>query len=247
MTGMNGVNTEKIRMALKTLEDVNREYGSEAVFTSSFGAEDMVVTHMISILHLDIQIATIDTGRLPQHTYDLMDRTREQYGLLLHTYFPETDAVEEIVRNRGINLFYSSHENRKLCCGIRKVEPLERLLKGKKAWVTGIRSSQNNFRQNMKRIESDEIRNVVKFNPLIDWESEDIWNYVHDNGVPYNKLHDNGYPSIGCEPCTRAIKPGEDERAGRWWWESDIRECGLHVPENSLDNIGNVYLSKKVE
>ena len=246
MTSGKKVNPDKVRMAEETLKNANKEYRNEAVFTSSFGAEDMVITHMISSLRLDIQIATIDTGRLPQPTYDLMDNTSQHYGIVLHTYFPEREAVEDMVREKGVNLFYHSQENRKLCCNIRKVEPLGRLLAGKKAWITGIRSSQNNFRQNMKRIENDESRNVVKVNPIIDWDSHDVWNYIHENGIPYNKLHDQGYPSIGCGPCTRAIKAGEDERAGRWWWESDIKECGLHVPEIKENTERNTYSPKGV-
>lgn len=226
--GISGNST--VSIAEDTLKMVNREYGSGAVFTSSFGAEDMVIMYMISQLKLDIQVATIDTGRLHQHTYDLMDKAVQLYGLKLNTYFPDNNGVEEMVSRKGMNLFYYSQENRKLCCNIRKVEPLGRILNGKKAWVTGLRGSQNQFRQSMKRIEADSVRNIVKVNPLIDWDSSDVWSYIKENNVPYNKLHDNGFPSIGCEPCTRAVLPGEDERAGRWWWESDLKECGLHVP-----------------
>lgn len=236
MTGEKTHNTGKIRMAEKTLMEASETYGADAVFTSSFGAEDMVITHMISSLNLDIQIATIDTGRLPQSTYELMDNSTQRYGLVLHTYFPDRVSVEDMVREKGMNLFYRSRENRKLCCGIRKVEPLGRILKDRKAWITGIRGSQSEFRQSMKRMEKDESRNVVKYNPLIDWDTEDVWNYIHDNRIEYNRLHDQGYPSIGCEPCTRAIRPGEDERAGRWWWESDVKECGLHVAENGNED-----------
>lgn len=230
MSQETGANLEKIRATEETLVKVSKDYGADAVFTSSFGAEDMVIAHMISSLGLDIRIATIDTGRLPQRTYDLMDETIRLYGLSLETYFPENRDVEKMVSEKGLNLFYHSRENRKLCCAIRKVEPLGRILADRKAWVTGIRSSQSNFRQGMKKVEKDESRNIVKINPLIDWDSDDVWNYIRKNNVPYNKLHDRGYPSIGCEPCTRAIKPGEDERAGRWWWETDAKECGLHVP-----------------
>lgn len=232
MTSNKGVNKEKIEASEESLREVNRDFGSDAVFTSSFGAEDMVITHMISSMGLDVQIATIDTGRLPQATYDLMDKTSQRYGVELHTYFPDRREVEEMVTSRGLNLFYHSQDNRKQCCAVRKVEPLGRILSGKKAWVTGIRGGQNSFRQNMKRVERDQSRNVMKINPLIDWDSSDVWDYIREYDIPYNKLHDQGYPSIGCEPCTRAIMPGEDERAGRWWWESDLKECGLHVPEN---------------
>lgn len=223
----------RIELARKTLQDIDREYGSDAVFTSSFGAEDMVIAHMISDLGLSIEVATIDTGRLHQDTYDLMDKATQRYGLKINAYFPDKGAVEEMVSHKGMNLFYYSQENRKMCCNIRKVEPLGRILDGKKAWVTGLRSSQNKFREGMNRIEEDRSRGVVKANPIIDWDSDDVWSYIRKNDVPYNRLHDQGFPSIGCEPCTRAIRPGEDERAGRWWWESDLKECGLHVPENS--------------
>lgn len=232
MAGTEEIQHGKIALSEETLKKVHREFGSDAVFTSSFGAEDMIIVKMISSLNLDIQVATIDTGRLHQSTYDLMDNAARIYGLKLKTYFPENEAVEEMVSGKGVNLFYYSPENRKLCCHIRKVEPLGRILEGKKAWVTGIRGSQDQFRKGMKRIELDESRDIVKINPLIDWETSDVWDYIRANGIPYNKLHDQGYPSIGCEPCTRAVKPGEDERAGRWWWESNLKECGLHVPGN---------------
>ena len=236
----------KIAQTEDILKKAGREYGDEAVFTSSFGAEDMVIAHLISKLDLDIEIATIDTGRLHQNTYDFIDRAVKFYGLNLKSYFPEAGEVEQIVRESGYNLFYYSQENRKTCCNIRKVNPLERVLTGKKAWVTGLRSEQNKYRQTLGITENDPARGILKINPLIYWTSTDVWDFIKQNNIPYNSLHDKGYPSIGCEPCTRAIMPGEDERAGRWWWESGLKECGLHlssqggfkVSENSKTNDG---------
>ncbi len=215
--------------AEEALEWAWKEFGEKVVMTSSFGAEDMVIIDMISRKKLDIKIATIDTGRLPEETYNLMDTVREKYGFTLISYFPESSEVEAMVAEKGINLFYKSTENRKLCCNIRKVQPLNRILKNKKAWITGLRSDQTEFRKRSKIIELDLPRNVVKINPLLNWSSQDVWKYLKENHVPYNALHERGYPSIGCAPCTRAVEPGENERAGRWWWEKDLKECGLHV------------------
>lgn len=204
-------------------------FGKDAVFTSSFGAEDMVIIDMMSKRGIGVPVATIDTGRLHEETYDLMDRVRSEYGLVIESYFPDYSRVEEMVKNHGVNLFYNSVENRKLCCGIRKVEPLNRILKGKRAWITGLRADQTSFRKNASIIEVDAQRGILKINPILGLTSKDVWDYLRKQNVPYNKLHDNGFPSIGCEPCTRAVKPGEGERAGRWWWETDVKECGLHV------------------
>lgn len=215
------------------LEWTWNSFGEDAVFTSSFGAEDMVVIDMMAKKDVRIPIATIDTGRLPEETYELMDRVASNYGVAIRSYFPEFGKVEEMVRDRGMNLFYKSVENRKLCCGIRKVEPLNRLLKGKKAWVTGLRADQTSFRQDAEVLELDSRRNLVKVNPILKLTSDEVWNYIRKNNIPYNSLHDQGYPSIGCAPCTRAVKPGEGERAGRWWWETDVKECGLHVKDSS--------------
>ena len=228
----------KIAQTEDVLEKIGREYGAKAVFTSSFGAEDMVITHLISKLDLDIEIATIDTGRLHQDTYDFIDRAVKFYGLKLKSYFPEASEVEEMVNKSGYNLFYYSQENRKFCCNIRKVNPLEKVLTGKKAWITGLRSEQNKYRQTLGIVEKDTSRGIIKVNPLIYWTSSDVWDFIKQNGIPYNSLHDKGYPSIGCEPCTRAIMPGEDERAGRWWWESGLKECGLHLSAQGAFNSG---------
>lgn len=215
------------------LEWAWNQFGDDAIMTSSFGAEDMVIIDMIHRKAPDIAVSTIDTGRLPAETYELMDSAREKYGINVATFFPDYSQVEKMVSRDGVNLFYRSSENRKLCCNIRKVQPLNRLLDGRKAWITGLRSDQTEFRKNSGMIEFDRSRNLVKINPLINWTSDDVWNYIRENNVPYNKLHDHGYPSIGCAPCTRAIMPGEDERAGRWWWETDLKECGLHVDDGS--------------
>lgn len=229
--------TDRTEIRNRTPQDVLRwaweKYGNGAVFTSSFGAEDMVILDMIAGMDLGIEVATLDTGRLPEETYDLMERASEKYGVTILSYFPDRERVESMVSGKGMNLFYRSVENRKLCCGIRKVEPLGRALKGKGAWITGLRADQTDFRKNAEMIEEDPDRGLVKINPLLEWSSEDVWRYIRENDVPYNALHDQGFPSIGCEPCTRAIKPGEGERAGRWWWETDVKECGLHVKGSS--------------
>ncbi len=228
----------KIAQTDDILVKIAKEYGEKVVFTSSFGAEDMVITHLISKLDLNVEIATLDTGRLHQATYDFIDRAVKFYGLKLKSYFPEASEVEEMVNKSGYNLFYYSQENRKFCCNIRKVNPLEKVLAGKKAWITGLRAEQNKFRQNLGIMEKDTSRGILKVNPLIYWTSSDVWDFIKQNGIPYNSLHDKGYPSIGCEPCTRAIMPGEDERAGRWWWESGLKECGLHLSAQGAFNSG---------
>ncbi len=216
-------------------------FGKDAVFTSSFGAEDMVIIDMMSKKGIGIPVATIDTGRLHEETYELMDKVGSKYGVKINSFFPDYTRVEEMVRDHGVNLFYKSVDNRKLCCGIRKVEPLNRVLKGKKAWITGLRADQTSYRQNAGVVEVDSERNLVKINPILKLTSDDVWEYIRKNNVPYNKLHDSGYPSIGCEPCTRAVKAGEGERAGRWWWESDVKECGLHV--SSSDSVPHFRIS----
>lgn len=197
---------------------------------SSFGAEDVVLIDMMTKLRKDAKIFTLDTGRLNQETYDVMDAVRSKYDIDIEIYFPDQKEVEEMVMQRGLNLFYHSVENRKLCCEVRKVHPLNRALKNLDAWITGLRRDQTGTRTATKKVDIDTgHNNIVKMNPLADWSWDTIWDYIRKNDIPYNKLHDNGYPSIGCEPCTRAIKPGEDLRAGRWWWEDAAnKECGLH-------------------
>ncbi|MCB4361447.1 phosphoadenylyl-sulfate reductase [Quatrionicoccus australiensis] len=201
-----------------------------AAFANSLGAEDMVLTDLIVKAGLPIEIFSLDTGRLPLETYDLMAAVQAHYGLKLKIYFPQASTVEDYVRANGINAFYESIEMRKGCCYVRKVEPLKRALAGKKAWITGMRAEQAATRGNLATREYDEGNGLEKFNPLADWSEKEVWTYIKQNAVPYNALHDKFYPSIGCAPCTRAISLGEDVRSGRWWWESpDSKECGLHV------------------
>lgn len=201
-----------------------------ATFANSLGAEDMVLTDLILKSKLPIQIFSLDTGRLPPETYDLMGAVEKHYKTQLTVFFPRADDVELYVRNQGINGFYDSVTLRKACCAIRKVEPLKRALAGKRAWITGMRAEQAATRGNLAVQEYDEGNGLEKFNPLASWSEKEVWTYIKENAVPYNALHDKFYPSIGCAPCTRAISPGEDVRAGRWWWENpESKECGLHV------------------
>ena len=206
-------------------------FGSSLGLASSFGAEDVVLIDLLVKANPKARIFTLDTGRLNQETYDVMDKIKEQYGCAIETYFPDANRVETMVREKGFNLFYQSIDNRKLCCNIRKVEPLNRALANLEAWMTGLRRSQVVTRAAVKKVDLDaDHGGIVKINPLADWTWEQTLAYVRQQHIPYNALHDQGYPSIGCAPCTRAIKPGEDFRAGRWWWEQpDQKECGLHV------------------
>ena len=211
---------------------------SPVVLASSMGAEDMVLTDLIMRNELDIEIFTIDTGRLPQETYELIAAAGAHYGMPTTVYFPQTDWVEAVVTRHGINGFLDSIEARKACCRARKVEPLKRALSGKGAWVTGLRTSQASTREAVLVSALDEENGLQKINPLAHWDESDVWDYLRANSVPYNALHDQGYPSIGCAPCTRAIQPGEDVRAGRWWWENpETKECGLHVVDGRLQRI----------
>lgn len=199
-------------------------------FSSSFGAEDQVLTHMLIAAGKPFRLFTLDTGRLFQETYELMEITRQRYGIPIEVYFPAAERIEEMVIQHGINLFYDSTEKRKLCCHIRKFEPLKRALAGTEIWITGIRREQSITREGTVTIEWEENLSVIKINPLADWTSDDVWTYIRNHKIPYNTLHDKGFPSIGCLPCTRAVLPGEDVRSGRWWWERpDMKECGLHV------------------
>jgi phosphoadenosine phosphosulfate reductase len=211
---------------------------SPAVFASSLAAEDMVLTDMILRGKLPIRIFTLETGRLHAETIDMLDRIRQTYGYDVTPYRPEPAAVESYVRQNGLNAFYDSVEMRKECCRIRKVEPLNRALAGNNAWITGQRRAQSATRTALDVQEQDDAHGMTKFNPLADWSEQDVWQYIRANNVPYNPLHDKGYPSIGCEPCTRAVQPGEDIRAGRWWWENpESKECGLHVVDGKLIRI----------
>jgi phosphoadenosine phosphosulfate reductase len=195
------------------------------------GAEDIAVADMMIKINPEARIFTLDTGRLNPETYDLIDRVRDKYGIDVEVMFPSSAEVEEMVHSKGMNLFYQSVESRKLCCSVRKVKPLKRILSSLGAWVTGLRRDQAVTRTALNKVEVDKaFGGIIKVNPIADWSHEDVWDYIRKNDVPYNELHDNGYPSIGCAPCTRVVKAGEDIRAGRWWWESpDTKECGLHV------------------
>ena len=202
---------------------------------SSFGAEDVVVIDMLAMINPDARVFTLDTGRLNQETYDIMDDIRNRYKMNIEVMFPNQDEVQQMVRMNGMNLFFRSRENRKLCCGIRKVHPLTNMLSTLEGWITGIRADQTQNRSDSAKFKIDgQFGGILKVNPIIDWTWEMVWDYIKANKVPYNKLHDKGYPSIGCEPCTRPIKPGEDLRAGRWWWENESdKECGLHMDHSS--------------
>ncbi|MDQ4135885.1 MAG: phosphoadenylyl-sulfate reductase [Pseudomonadota bacterium] len=204
------------------------------VFTTSFGLEDQAITHAICEADpgLPIDIVTLDTGRLFPETYDLWNRTEERYGRRIRAFSPDRTAIEGLIADQGINGFRRSVDSRKACCHIRKVEPLRRALAGAAAWITGLRAEQSPNRAGVPLAEADEAFGLVKINPLADWRREDLVRYIADQDVPYNPLHDRGYPSIGCAPCTRAVRVGEPERAGRWWWEDEAKkECGLHVRE----------------
>ena len=197
-------------------------------FSTSLGQEDQVITHAIFTNDLDIEVFTLDTGRLFQETYDVLSSTTNKYKKEIKIYFPDTVAVEQLVTEKGPNSFYKSVENRKECCGIRKIQPLKRALKEVSVWVTGLRASQSDNRQSMHILEWDEGFGLIKFNPLIHWSLEEVEAYLKEYNVPQNTLHKQGFVSIGCAPCTRAIMEGEDIRAGRWWWELSHKECGLH-------------------
>jgi len=208
---------------------VHQQFGNTATFSTSLGLEDQVITSLIARHKLSIEIFTLDTGRLFQESYDLLDETRSQYQIEITSYFPDTKAVEALVTTKGSNSFYQSIENRKECCHIRKIEPLKRALHSAKIWITGLRAEQSANRGNMQRVEWDSQFQIIKYNPLLHWSLADVEDFIRDRRVPVNTLHRKGYASIGCAPCTRAIMPGEDIRAGRWWWESSGKECGLHA------------------
>jgi phosphoadenosine phosphosulfate reductase len=203
--------------------------GKKIVFSTSFGQEDQAITHAIASQKLAIEIFTLDTGRQFQESYELIDLTVKKLGFDLKTYFPQTAAVEKLVETKGFNSFYTSVENRKECCFIRKIEPLNRALQGADVWITGLRAEQSENRADMPMIEWDAQKNLYKINPLIDWSFEALENYLAEFKVPQNPLHKKGFISIGCSPCTRAIAEGEHPRAGRWWWENSQKECGLHA------------------
>ncbi len=223
--------------AQQVLEYFLTEYAGRIALSSSLSVEDQTLTDMIVRQFPSLyknekggcRVFTLDTGRLFPETYQLIDKTNLKYGIQIEVFFPDYREVQRMVREEGINLFYNSVESRHRCCRIRKLEPLKRAFRGLDVWICGLRREQSVTRRDMQVVEWDEIHGLIKVNPLISWTEEQVWDYVREHRVPYNKLHIRGYPSIGCEPCTRAVEPGEDVRSGRWWWESpDHRECGLH-------------------
>ncbi len=227
---LSGISWEERLIAL-------RNYVQDApVFSSSFSYEDQAITHVIATQNLPVRVFTIDTGRLFEETHEVFQKTREKYpDLQIETYYPNAEDTQDLVARQGINGFYKAVEKRKACCFVRKVEPLGRALKGAGIWVSGLRREHSDNRGDLPVAEFDAVRNIVKLYPLIDVPVGTIKPYVHEHGIPYNKLHDKGYPSIGCAPCTRAVKEGEHPRAGRWWWEQDnAQECGLHVVDGKL-------------
>ncbi|MCK5856813.1 MAG: phosphoadenylyl-sulfate reductase [Bacteroidales bacterium] len=206
-----------------------KKMGDKITFGSSLGAEDQIITQMLVETKMAFKIFTLDTARLFSESYELIDRTNKRYNIIIDIFFPDHTQVEEMVAEKGINLFFDSIDNRHLCCQVRKLNPLKRALVGRQAWFTGLRKSQSVTRVDMQIVEWDENSSMLKINPLIEWSEDDVWTYLEKHGIPFNPLHKKGFPSIGCQPCTRAIMDGEDVRAGRWWWENpESRECGLH-------------------
>jgi phosphoadenosine phosphosulfate reductase len=214
---------------LEILRYIEENYSRKAIFSTSLGSEDQALTHMIVQNAPSVKIFTLDTGRIFPETYETIEATNKKYKINIDIYFPDNKEVEKMVNEKGINLFYQSIENRKLCCFVRKTQSIKRALQGYDFWITGIRKDQSVTRFFNQYAEFDEGNQIIKINPLLDWREKDVWDYIKKNEIPYNKLHDKGFPSIGCQPCTRAIEKGEDVRAGRWWWESpEHKECGLH-------------------
>jgi len=229
MININEKLAAKIDAVKQALTEISVDY-NPATLASSYGAEDMVLMDLICKFAPEIEVFTLDTGRLPKQTYEVMQQAKAHYNREVKVYFPDAADVEDFVTDHGPNAFYDSVELRKQCCGIRKVKPLKRALAGKKAWLTGMRRSQAMTRSELPVSERDDAHGLQKFSPLTDWSNGEVWAYIRAFDVPYNKLHDQGYASIGCEPCTRAITAGEDIRAGRWWWENpESKECGLNV------------------
>ncbi len=232
--------TELVASTQQTLARIARDF-SPAVFACSLAAEDMVLTDLILKGKLPIAIFSLETGRLHAETLAVLDKVKQTYGVAITLYRPQPEAVAAYVAQNGLNAFYDSVEMRRECCRIRKVEPLGRALAGNKAWVTGQRRGQSSTRAELQVEEADAAHGMTKFNPLADWSEQDVWSYLRAHQVPYNALHDQGYPSIGCQPCTRAIEAGDDVRAGRWWWENpDSKECGLHTVDGKLIRIKSV-------
>ncbi len=224
---------QKIEEALSVLRRASQDF-DPTVMASSLGAEDMVLTDLIWKNDLPVEIFTLDTGRLPEATHRLLSLVHDHYGKAIRVYFPKSEDVEQVVSQYGINGFYHHMEGRKACCRARKVAVLQRALQSRRAWITGLRREQSPTRQSVQTVSWDEEHGLVKLSPLAEWTRDDVWEYLRLYNVPYNALHDQGYTSIGCAPCTRAVREGEDERAGRWWWEHpESRECGLHLTKES--------------
>jgi len=228
------INTGSIEDALLAL---TKEAPGQVVFSTSFSWEDQLISHFIFSNNIPIGVFTLDTGRMFPETYSTWSATLERYKKAITAYYPNAQALQEFIVEKGPNSFYESVENRKQCCGIRKVEPLKRALAGKKIWVTGIRAEHSANRDHMPQVEWDEVNQVIKFHPLLHWTTDQVKDYIRKENIPYNPLHDKGFVSIGCAPCTRAVRPGEDFRAGRWWWEDSTgKECGLHVHTPETNN-----------
>ena len=219
---------------LPILQWVDDTFGDRAIQMSSFGIEGMAIWDMYWTINPNARLATLDTMRLFEESYDLMDRISRRYSVEIEVHYPDIREVSRMIRQRGMNLFYKGIENRKMCCKIRKVDPLDKALNEADAWITGLRRDQGMKRSEIAVVEEDSKHDAYKINPLANWTMEQVREYVIDHEVPYNVLHDRGFPSIGCAPCTRAVNPGEDERAGRWWWEADpdAKECGIHTPQS---------------
>ncbi|WP_421944153.1 phosphoadenylyl-sulfate reductase [Pedobacter sp.] len=227
-TELQGLNT------IDKLKYLANQYADKIIFSTSFGWEDQAITHLIFENNIPIKVFTLETGRLFPETYYVWNRTLEVYNKPIHAYYPKNELLQDMVNTKGPNSFYESVENRKECCYIRKIEPLKRALTGNEIWVTGIRAEQSPNREDMHDLEWDEGNQLVKFHPIFDWTLDDVKTYIKENNIVYNTLHDKGFPSIGCAPCTRAVQPGEDFRAGRWWWEDQSKkECGLHAMEKA--------------
>jgi phosphoadenosine phosphosulfate reductase len=232
-------NTDKlleIASGMNTIEVIEyflERFKNKIALATSYSIEDQVITHLIASIDKDARIFTLDTGRLPAETYKLIESTNEHFGINVEVFFPDYRQVENMVHEKGINLFYNSIENRKLCCNVRKIEPLKRAMEELEVWITGLRREQSVTRDETKLVEYDSNFSIIKLNPLVNWTEEDVWNFIKHNNIPYNSLYNKNYRSIGCAPCTRSVKDGGSIRDGRWWWENpDTKECGLHFKTN---------------
>lgn len=218
----------------EVISELTKGFPDEVTFSTSFSFEDQVITDKILSNQLPVKIFTLDTGRFFSETYSVWSATNEKYSTHIKAYYPDNNLLEPFIEEKGINSFYESVENRKGCCYIRKVEPLKRALKGQSVWITGLRAEHSANRHDMPQVEWDESNQIIKYHPLLHWTTKEVKDYINENNIPYNILHDRGFVSIGCAPCTRAIRPGEDFRAGRWWWEDNTKkECGLHVHQHA--------------